>query len=185
MPTGWRSACELALVATFLVGCASAGVSAQRIPFIDHGSTQQSANDGGPLLVVAADNATRTELVRLYPNTPPDPGRVYLGVFAGTQRTGGYAVSVDAVERVADRLNIRSTFTVPPSAALKAHLPSGLRCVRLRLGPFLTQPLKGRPLAASHNRALPASSPVKINRPSALNSPYHTEPGCGISSNNR
>jgi len=118
LPTGWRSACELALVAAFLVGCASAGVSAQRIPFIDHGSTQQSANDGGPLLVVAADNATRTELVRLYPNTPPDPGRVYLGVFAGTQRTGGYAVSVDAVERVADRLNIRSTFTVPPSAAV-------------------------------------------------------------------
>ena len=45
-------------------------------------------------------------------------GRVYLGVFAGQQRTGGYSVHVDSVERVGDRLNIRSTFTVPPSAAV-------------------------------------------------------------------
>ena len=93
-------------------------MSARSVAFIDHGATQQSANDGGPVLLVAADNATRAKLVGLYPNVPPDPGRVYLGIFAGQQRTGGYSVRVDSVERVGDRLNIRSTFGVPPSGAL-------------------------------------------------------------------
>ena len=93
-------------------------MSARSVSFIDHGATQQSANDGGPVLVVAVDNTTRARLVGLYPNVPPDPGRVYVGVFAGQQRTGGYSVRIDAVERVGDRLNIRSTFGAPPSGAL-------------------------------------------------------------------
>lgn len=101
-----------------IAACGGASVSARTISFIDHGATQQSANDGGPQLLVASDNATRANLVSLYPNVPPDPGRVYLGVFAGQQRTGGYSVHVDSVERVGDRLNIRSTFGAPPSGAL-------------------------------------------------------------------
>ncbi len=90
----------------------------QPVAFQDQGATQISEHSGGPRLVVATDAAGRAELAKLVPSVPSSSDRVYLGVFAGSQRTGGYAVRVDAVERSGDRLVVRATFTVPPSGAL-------------------------------------------------------------------
>lgn len=87
----------------------------QSIPFTDHGTTQQSGADGGPEIVVATD-ASQSGLAQLAPNAPA--GRLYIAVFAGQQRTGGYAVRVDRIERDGDRLVVRATFTSPSPGAL-------------------------------------------------------------------
>lgn len=90
-------------------------MSPQTVPFVDHGSTQQSANDGGAELVIATD-PERTGLGHLA--TRAQSGRLYIGVFAGAQRTGGFAVRVERIERDGDRLVVRAQFTEPPPGAL-------------------------------------------------------------------
>ena len=78
-------------------------MNAQTVPFTDHGTTQQSANDDGPRIAVAAD-PDGTGLAQLAAGRLGEAGRLYVGVFAGTQRTGGYAV--------------RATFSAPATGAL-------------------------------------------------------------------
>jgi protease stability complex PrcB-like protein len=90
-------------------------VSPQAIPFVDHGTTQQSANDGGPKLVVATDLA-QTGLGDLA--TSAQSGRLFIAVFAGNKRTGGFAVQVERVERDGDRVMVHARFTEPPPGAL-------------------------------------------------------------------
>jgi hypothetical protein len=97
-------------------------VTLRAVRFTDHGTTQRSGNDDGPRLVVAADTATHEELATLVPELVTAGARVHIGVFAGTQRTGGYGVRVDRVERVGDRLNIRSTFSSPAAGTISIQV---------------------------------------------------------------
>src|SRR6266550_9003590 len=117
-PIVWRSGFELLLAAAFSAGCASAtsGVSTrQSVPFNDHGTTQQSGNDGGPRIAVANDAGP----IGLGPLAQASQGgRLYVGVFAGTQRTGGYSVSVDRIERTGDSIVVHATFSGPAPGAL-------------------------------------------------------------------
>ena len=92
--------------------------ASERVPFTDHGTTQMSGNDDGPRVLVAADERGRAELAALLPSVPAAQDRVYIGVFAGSQRTGGYTVKVDAIERTGDRLVVHATFTAPAPGAL-------------------------------------------------------------------
>ena len=87
------------------------------MPFVDHGTTQQSANDDGPSVAVAA-TPEGTGLEQLAAGRPAEAGRLYIGVFAGTQRTGGYGVRVDAIERSGDRLVVRATLSAPAPGVL-------------------------------------------------------------------
>jgi len=87
----------------------------QSLPFVDHGTTQQSGGDGGPRIVVATDPVL-TGLGQLAPAA--QGGRLYIGVFAGTQRTGGYSVKVDRIERNGDSLVVHCTFSAPAPGAL-------------------------------------------------------------------
>ena len=117
-----RSGFELLALAALLAGCASgtSGVTAaQSVPFTDHGATQQSGNDDGARLTVAtAPNPSG--LGGLAPTG--SGGRLYIGVFAGAQRTGGYGVQVDRVERTADTLFIHATFIAPGSSAITTQV---------------------------------------------------------------
>lgn len=106
------------LAAAFVAGCATStsGVSSpQSVQFTDHGTTQQSSNDGGPRIAVATD-AGPIGLGQLAPAS--QGGRLYVGVFAGTQRTGGYGVKVDRIERSGDSIIVHATFSVPAPGAL-------------------------------------------------------------------
>lgn len=113
-----RSGFEFFALAALLAGCASGagGVSTPpSVPFTDHGATQQSGYGGGARLVLAtAPNPTG--LGGLAPTG--SGGRLYIGVFAGAQRTGGYDVRVDRIERTADTLFIHATVTAPGSSAI-------------------------------------------------------------------
>ena len=131
-PIAWRSGFEFLALAALLAGCASGagGVSAPpSVPFSDHGATQQSVWAGGARIVLAtAPNPTG--LGGLAPTGPA--GRLYIGVFAGAQRTGGYSVQVDRIERTADTLIVHATFTAPgPSAITTQVLTSPAQLVSI------------------------------------------------------
>jgi hypothetical protein len=111
------SVCELVVVAAKAVGCGGAGAGvtdAQSIPFSEHGSTQQSAYDGGPRIAAATDPAG----AGLGELASRDDGRLYIAVFAGSQRTGGYAVRVVRIDRAGDTLTVRAMFSSPAPDAL-------------------------------------------------------------------
>jgi PrcB C-terminal len=48
----------------------------------------------------------------------PDRRRLYIAVFAGSQRTGGYAIRVAGVDRSGDMLTLRALFVAPAPDAL-------------------------------------------------------------------
>jgi hypothetical protein len=114
--TAFGSACEAIVVIVALVAaCGGAGgVTSRNIPFADHGSTQQSAHDGGPDIKVAADPAG----IGLGQLAPSEKGRLYIAVFAGSQRTGGYGVRVVRIDRAGDTLTARAMFSAPSPDAL-------------------------------------------------------------------
>ena len=86
----------------------------QSIPFTDHGSTQQSAHDGAPRIAAASDPAT----LGLGELATRADGRLYIAIFAGSQRTGGYGIRVLRVDRAGDTLTVRAMFSVPAAGAL-------------------------------------------------------------------
>ena len=49
---------------------------------------------------------------------PSPPDRLLVGAFQGSQRTGGYAITIDRITRDGDRLIVRATFTEPPPGAI-------------------------------------------------------------------
>ena len=84
------------------------------IPFANHGSPQQSAHEGGPRIVAATDPAA-TGFGALVSR---DDSRLYIAVFAGSQRTGGYAIRVAGVDRAGATLTVRALFVRPAPDAL-------------------------------------------------------------------
>ena len=115
--TALASVFEFVVIAAIAVGCggASAGVTdARNIPFTEHGSTQQSAHDGVARVAAAADPAS----LGLGGLASREDGRLYIAVFAGSQRTGAYGIRVVRVDRAGDTLTIRAMFSVPASGAL-------------------------------------------------------------------
>jgi hypothetical protein len=108
------SAFELVIVAALAaVGCGGV-MQPQSIPFTDHGSTQHSGYDGAARVAAAADPAG----AGLGELAAPDDGRLYVAVFAGSQRTGGYGIRVLRVDRAGDTLTVRAMFSVPPPDAV-------------------------------------------------------------------
>src|SRR2546427_11239861 len=109
------SVCELLLLAAVACGGAGAGVSdAQGIPFTDHGSTQQSEYEGGARIVVATDPQD-TGLGQL---ASRDAMRLYIALFAGAQRTGGYDIRVVRIDRSGDTVKVSAMFSAPAPGAL-------------------------------------------------------------------
>lgn len=72
-------------------------------------------DDGGPAILVGTTDVSRATIVRVIPNVSAPSGRVLVVAFQGEQRTGGYAIQITAVERRADQLIVRATFTEPRS----------------------------------------------------------------------
>ncbi len=84
------------------------------ISFTEHGSTQQSGHHGPPRIAVATDPAG----LGLGQLAARDDGRLYIAVYAGTQRTGGYGIRVLRVDRAGDTLTVRAMFSSPATDAL-------------------------------------------------------------------
>ncbi len=106
--TALPSVFEFVVIAALAVGCGGVTQS-QTIPFTQHGSTQQSAHDGGPRIAAASDPAS----LGLGELPTREDGRLYIAVFAGSQRTGGYGIRVLRVDRAGDTLTVRAMFSSP------------------------------------------------------------------------
>jgi hypothetical protein len=103
------------VVAAVACGGPGARVSdAQNIPFTDHGLTQQSEWEGGARIVAATDPNT----IGLGQLAPRDATRLYVGAFAGAQRTGGYDIRVVRIDRTGVTLTVHATFGAPPPGAI-------------------------------------------------------------------
>ena len=111
--TALGSVFELVVIVALAVGCGGV-MQARSVPFTEHGSTQQSAYDGAPRIAVTVDPAG----LGLGELAPRDDGRLYIAVFAGSQRTGGYGIRVVRVDRAGDTLTVRAMFSSPAPGAL-------------------------------------------------------------------
>jgi hypothetical protein len=99
---------EVIIIGALAVGCAGV-TQAQSISFTEHGSTQQSGHDGDPRVAVATDPAS----LGLGQLASPDDGRLYIAVFAGSQRTGGYGIRVLRVDKAGDTLRVHAMLSSP------------------------------------------------------------------------
>jgi hypothetical protein len=126
-PTAWRSASSAALAFVLLASCGSIAGSggvvsptplARSVAFTEAATTSQSRHDAGATLIVGTSDASRATIARLIPNAETPDGRVLVAVFQGQQRTGGYAIRVNGVERRGDQLVVRATFTRPGPGAI-------------------------------------------------------------------
>ena len=103
-----------ALLALALAACGGAALSpsgARPVFFSEVLSTQNAAYDGGAAIVVGAA-AERTA------GAPAPAGRVLVAAYQGGQRTGGYGIRVDRIERDGDRLVVHATFASPAPGSM-------------------------------------------------------------------
>ena len=107
------SVCDVVVAALVLVNCGGV-MQTQGIPFTEHGSSQHSGNDSAATIAVGTD-PTALGLGAL---ASRDDSRVYIGVFAGSQNTGGYGIRVTRVDRSGETLTVRATFSSPAPGAL-------------------------------------------------------------------
>jgi len=113
--------CRLAVLAIFLGACAGAAGPAPAqgaVAFSEVATTQGSKYDGPPALMVGTTDAASASIVALVPQAAPAQGRVLVAAFEGGQRTGGYAIRIDSIERTADRLTLHATFTAPAAGGI-------------------------------------------------------------------
>ena len=122
-----RSACS-ALVLALLVACgttaaptpsSSPTAGSRDVPFSNVAATSNSRQDGGTTILVGTSDQ-RTDLIRsLVPTiAAPAPASTLVAAFQGEQRTGGYSISITAIERDGDRLIVRANFFEPPAGAV-------------------------------------------------------------------
>jgi hypothetical protein len=112
---------RLAVLAIVLGACAGAagpGPAQGAVAFSEVATTQSSKYDGPPALMVGTSDAASASIVALVPQAAAAQGRVLVAAFEGGQRTGGFAIRIDSIERTADRLIVHATFTAPPPGGI-------------------------------------------------------------------
>jgi hypothetical protein len=117
--------CRLAVLALFVGACAGAagpGPAQGAVAFSEVATTQGSKYDGPPALMVGTTDAASASIVALVPQAAAAQGRVLIAAFEGGQRTGGYAIRIDSVERTGDRLTVHATFTAPAAGGIVTQI---------------------------------------------------------------
>src|SRR5687767_9800865 len=120
-PIVWRSACSAALVLVFLVSCGSTagsggpvggggagGTVPRNVTFAELTYVGYGRHDSGPAIVVGTNDHWRATLARLVEGVSVPAGRVAVAVFQGEQRSGGYSIHVERIERSGDQLIVHA-----------------------------------------------------------------------------
>ena len=98
-------------------------------------TAQNSRFDGPAAVMVGTTDAATASIVALVPQATAAPGRVLVAAFEGGQRTGGYAIRIDAIARDGDQLVVHATFTAPaPGAIVTQVLTSPAHVVAIAPG---------------------------------------------------
>ena len=84
------------------------------------------------MLIVGTTDASRAKITQLVPGGAVAADRVLVAAFQGQQNTGGYSVSITAIERNGDQLIVRATFGVPgPGSMVTQALTSPAHAVSI------------------------------------------------------
>ena len=92
------------------------------VPFDDVAQTANGNYDGGAAIIVGTTDAAEGAIVSSVPGVAKRPGRILLIAMQGSQRTAGFAIRIDKVERDGDRLFVRATFITPAPGAVVAQV---------------------------------------------------------------
>lgn len=88
------------------------------VPYTGLVMTGMSGYEGDAAIVVGTSDASRTEITRAVAGVNAAGDRVLVAAFQGSQRTGGYLVRIERIERDGDRLVVHATFTEPAAGAV-------------------------------------------------------------------
>jgi hypothetical protein len=126
-PIAWRSASSAAIALLLLASCGGASgsggavsptPSSRTVAFTEVAATSQARQAPGVTLIVGTSDALRLTIAQQVPGATAATGRVTVAVFQGQQRTGGYAIRINAIERRGDQLVVRATFDAPGPGAI-------------------------------------------------------------------
>ncbi|MGH2492367.1 MAG: protease complex subunit PrcB family protein, partial [Candidatus Limnocylindria bacterium] len=94
-------------------GSGGADGTVKNISFTEIASGSYGRHDTGPAIVVGANDQWRATLMRLIDDVNIPDGRVGVAAFQGQQRSGGFAIRIERIERDGDRLIVRARFSEP------------------------------------------------------------------------
>jgi len=85
----------------------------RNVTFTEIAYAAYGRHDSGPAIVVATNDHWRATLARLVDGAVVPDGRVAVAAFQGEQRSGGFAIHIERIERDGDRLIVHAKFTQP------------------------------------------------------------------------
>jgi hypothetical protein len=95
-------------------GSGGAGGTVRRnVSFTEIASGSYGRHDSGPAIVVGTNDRARATLTRLFDTLNVPDGRVAVAAFQGEQRSGGFSIHIERIERDGDRLIVHAKFTEP------------------------------------------------------------------------
>jgi hypothetical protein len=101
------------------VGSGGAGGNVTRnVPFAEVTYAAYGRHDSGATIVVATNDHWRATLARLVDGANVPADRVAVAAFQGEQRSGGFSIHIERIERSGDQLVVHATFTEPPPGSM-------------------------------------------------------------------
>jgi len=85
----------------------------RNVTFTEVSSGSYGRHDTGPAIVVGTNDQWRATLERLVDGVDIPDGRVAVVAFQGQQRSGGFAIHIERIERNGDRLIVHAKFGEP------------------------------------------------------------------------
>ena len=99
----------------FVAAC-GAGMTpsaARDVPFTEVASTQMSSYEGDAAVLVGTSDATRARITAAVRGATAAADRVLVAAFQGDQRTGGFAIHIERIERDGGLIVVHAAFTAP------------------------------------------------------------------------
>ncbi|HKY49625.1 MAG TPA: protease complex subunit PrcB family protein [Candidatus Limnocylindria bacterium] len=108
-----------------LVACGSTagsggvgGAVTRDVPFADVAYVAYGRHDTGPAIVVGANDQWRAVLARLVDGSSVPDGRVAVAAFQGEQRSGGFSIKIERIQRTGDQLIVHAKFSEPAPGSM-------------------------------------------------------------------
>lgn len=102
------------------------------VSFTEVASGSYGRHDTGPAIVVGTNDQWRATITRLIENVNVPGDRVAVAAFQGEQRSGGFTIKIERIERDGDRLIVRAKFIEPgPNDIVTMALTSPVHVVSI------------------------------------------------------
>ena len=75
-------------------------------------------HDSGPAIIVGTNDHWRATLARLVDGASVPAARVAVAAFQGEQRSGGYSIQIERIERSGDELVVHAKFVEPAPGSM-------------------------------------------------------------------